>query len=211
MDLCGENLMKTCTKCGAVCPLSEFKKDPRYKGGHTNWCRTCYRDYDKLQQRKRRQRPDVKEKLRAHRQKPEIRDRQRQHEQKPEAKERRRNYMREKRKDPEFLERSRQYRLEYEKRPETRIVNNAKTHRRRARILATGGTYTKEDIELLYKSQKGKCWWCGKKVGEKYHVDHRIPLVKGGTNHPRNLVISCPFCNQSKHDKLPHEWRGRLL
>lgn len=60
-------------------------------------------------------------------------------------------------------------------------------------------------------AQNGKCWWCGKDVGDTYHVDHLIPLARGGTNKPNNIVIACPFCNQSKHDKLPHEWCGRLF
>lgn len=44
-------------------------------------------------------------------------------------------------------------------------------------------------------------------------VDHVVPLVKGGSNGPDNLVIACSTCNLRKNDKLPHEWPegGRLL
>jgi 5-methylcytosine-specific restriction endonuclease McrA len=56
--------------------------------------------------------------------------------------------------------------------------------------------------------QRGKCHWCGEKVGRFYHVDHVVPLSKGGSNGPENLVIACAFCNISKHDRLPHEWSG---
>jgi 5-methylcytosine-specific restriction endonuclease McrA len=41
-----------------------------------------------------------------------------------------------------------------------------------------------------------------------------IPLDRGGSNGPENIVIACPECNHSKHNKLPHEWNGsggRLL
>lgn len=85
------------------------------------------------------------------------------------------------------------------------------THRRRARLLQAEGSHTAADIRAQYKSQKGKCWYCGKKVGDKYDVDHRVPLSRGGSNAPDNLVIACPTCNRSKHDRLPHEWCGRLL
>lgn len=87
----------------------------------------------------------------------------------------------------------------------------AKSNNYRARKLAADGTYTSDDIHLLFKSQKGLCWWCGKKVGKKYHIDHRIPLSRGGTNWPNNLCIACPSCNSRKRDRLPHEWNGRLL
>lgn len=89
----------------------------------------------------------------------------------------------------------------------------ANTNRRRARRIAAEGHYTAADVERLYKAQKGKCYYCGVKVGKTYHVDHVIPLSRGGSNWPENLVIACPPCNTSKNDRLPHEWAkgGRLL
>jgi 5-methylcytosine-specific restriction endonuclease McrA len=85
------------------------------------------------------------------------------------------------------------------------------SHRRRARKLENDGTHTAADIQAQYKSQKGRCWYCGKKVGDKYEVDHRVPLSRGGSNAPENLVIACQFCNRSKGAKLVHEWSDRLL
>lgn len=96
----------------------------------------------------------------------------------------------------------------YRRHPEKAMESYTK---RRARELEAEGHYTKSDVELLIRSQKGLCWWCGKPVGDSYHVDHRIALTKGGTNWPDNLCISCPECNRSKGNKLPHEWNGRLL
>lgn len=84
-------------------------------------------------------------------------------------------------------------------------------HRRRARELEVEGSHTKEDILLQYRSQHGKCWWCAKPVGNKYHVDHVRPITRGGSDNPENLVIACPFCNRSKKNKLPHEWDGRMF
>lgn len=75
------------------------------------------------------------------------------------------------------------------------------------------GTHTAGDIKDQYTRQKGKCFWCGEIVGKNYHVDHVVPLARGGSNWPDNLVISCPTCNMRRRDKLPHEWAegGRLL
>jgi len=87
----------------------------------------------------------------------------------------------------------------------------AKKNRRRARKRGNGGTHTAGDIKRQYDCQRGVCWWCGRDCKDDYHVDHLIPLAKGGHNNPSNIVISCPTCNLSKSDKLPHEFCSRLL
>ncbi len=84
--------------------------------------------------------------------------------------------------------------------------------RRRARKASAEGTHTIDDMRRQYKAQRGKCWWCGKKVkwGDR-HDDHLIPLVKGGSNWPSNMVVSCAFCNLSKGAKMPADFAGRLF
>ena len=82
---------------------------------------------------------------------------------------------------------------------------------RRARKCAAAGTHTAADIAAQRTRQRGKCFWCGKKVGRHYHVDHVVPLALGGSNGPENLVIACANCNLSKHAKHPMDWAGMLL
>lgn len=91
--------------------------------------------------------------------------------------------------------------------------SRAKKRNREALKRAAEGTHTDADVRAQYKRQHGKCYYCQTKVGNIYHVDHVIPLSRGGSNGPDNLVIACPKCNRSKHDKLPSEWTagGRLL
>jgi 5-methylcytosine-specific restriction endonuclease McrA len=48
-------------------------------------------------------------------------------------------------------------------------------------------------------------------VGDKYHVDHVVPLSRGGSDGPENIVISCPRCNCSKSSKLPEEWNRPVV
>lgn len=92
------------------------------------------------------------------------------------------------------------------------IEHRAYEAKRRATKRNAGGSYTKQDIDNLYKLQKGKCWWDTRHSLENgYHIDHRIPLAKGGTNDISNIVLTCPRCNLSKGDKLPDEFTGRLL
>jgi hypothetical protein len=96
-----------------------------------------------------------------------------------------------------------------------RIMNPEKilAHSRnaRARKRNAPGWHTANDVKQQYEAQKGLCWWCGDYVGGRYHVDHRIPLKKGGTNYPDNICVSCPKCNLSKGAKFPWEFNGRLL
>lgn len=91
--------------------------------------------------------------------------------------------------------------------------HRASVMRRRALKLSAEGSHTGEDIRAQYERQKGRCYWCGEKVKGIYHVDHIVPLSRGGSNWPENFVIACSFCNLSRHNKLPHEWPqgGRLL
>ncbi len=80
----------------------------------------------------------------------------------------------------------------------------ANNHRRRAYERNNGGTHVSADIQQQYKNQRGKCYYCKKKVGKTYHVDHVIPLSKGGSNGPENIVIACPRCNLRKNANI---WR----
>ena len=93
-------------------------------------------------------------------------------------------------------------------RVENREKDSAIKRRYKARKRNAPGSHTGDDIILQYQSQKGLCWWCEKPVDNDYHVDHRIPLNRGGSNNPDSLVISCPACNCARKDRLPHEWEG---
>ena len=76
---------------------------------------------------------------------------------------------------------------------------------RRARVQGASGSHTAADIKAMLESQDGKCYYCGCALVE-YHVDHVIPVSRGGSNDPDNLVIACPTCNCSKNDRLLSEW-----
>lgn len=92
-----------------------------------------------------------------------------------------------------------------------KMLARVRAHKRRLKIKTNGGELTPEDVALQLKTQKGLCWWCGSILGEKYDIDHRIPIDRGGRHAPENIVIAHPKCNQRKSNKLPQEWNGRLL
>mgnify|MGYP006935480359 CR=1 FL=1 len=94
----------------------------------------------------------------------------------------------------------------YYKTSEGKLNGRVQQHKRRARKRGAEGSHTKEDIKELYKKQNGKCYWCSCVLNNKYHVDHIIPLSRGGTDYKDNLVISCQTCNQRKYTKTPDEF-----
>jgi len=53
-----------------------------------------------------------------------------------------------------------------------------------------------------------RCVYCGD-TDAPLCADHVVPLSRGGSNHPGNLVCCCIPCNSSKSDRLLSEWRGR--
>lgn len=43
--------------------------------------------------------------------------------------------------------------------------------------------------------------------GRSWHIDHDLPIVRGGTNDEANLVLACASCNLSKRDMTGDEFR----
>lgn len=88
------------------------------------------------------------------------------------------------------------------------------TYRRNREAKLRGGeigTHTKDDIARIIASQKSKCYYCGCLCVNEYHVDHIVPISRGGLNTADNLAIACKTCNLKKQSKLPHEFGYRLL
>ena len=88
-------------------------------------------------------------------------------------------------------------------------------NKRRALKKNNGGVLSKGIIDKLFKLQSGKCAYCKSdlKVTGK-HLDHIMPLVKGGANSDRNVQLLCPSCNTKKGAKHPIEFarsHGLLL
>jgi 5-methylcytosine-specific restriction endonuclease McrA len=84
-----------------------------------------------------------------------------------------------------------------------RALNERK---RKARKVINGGSHTWDDIEALFIKQRALCAGCGESIEKKFHVDHKRPLSRGGSNGPRNLQLLCQPCNNQKHAKTMKEW-----
>lgn len=116
-------------------------------------------------------------------------------------------------------ERNARYRQEHpekfrEHRKNNPIKYRAYQAKRRTLKLQTHGQFTDEDVKQLYVLQKGRCTVCKKSIEGGYHIDHIVPLSKGGMNDRDNIQLLCPTCNLTKHDKDPIRFmqeRGFLL
>jgi 5-methylcytosine-specific restriction endonuclease McrA len=86
-----------------------------------------------------------------------------------------------------------------------------KNANRRAKSRSAAGEFTQEDVAAQHERQTGKCFYCGTKLNGSWHVDHVVPLVLGGTNHPENIVVACPKCNLAKNAKHPMDFAGILF
>lgn len=96
-----------------------------------------------------------------------------------------------------------------DKRRKLKLVANMN---RRARKAGAIGSYSNDDILKLLVHQNYLCAGptCGKDISKDYTVDHKTPLVRGGSNWPRNLQLLCSPCNSSKWTKTQSEWLKSL-
>lgn len=86
---------------------------------------------------------------------------------------------------------------------------------RRALKKYNGGKLSSGIVQRLMSLQKNRCACCCADLNDSgHHVDHIIPLSKGGAHDDANIQLLCPTCNLSKRDKLPIEFmqsRGFLI
>jgi hypothetical protein len=219
--------LKRCTVCGLGKPATPefFNRCARKKDGLKPQCKDCTR----AQSREYQSRPEIKQRMRVYHQswgpqyraRPDVAPLMKAYRDAYNAKYRSENRerlsadkKRRYRDDPAVRARTKATHYAWNHRPENRERLRARNHNRHARQKGAEGSFTEQDMRLQYQRQKGKCYWCHQAIAwDKRHDDHITPLNRGGSNWPDNLCVSCPRCNLSRHDKLPHEWPegGRLL
>jgi 5-methylcytosine-specific restriction endonuclease McrA len=78
---------------------------------------------------------------------------------------------------------------------------------RRLTEAAAGGQIDRRTVERLLALQQNRCAVCGIELTNvAFHVDHRTPLSRGGTNEFSNLQILCKSCNLRKSGRDPIEF-----
>jgi len=84
-------------------------------------------------------------------------------------------------------------------------------NKRRTRIKSNGGKLTAEHLKELTYKQENKCYYCGTlffngDLNFDRHIEHKVPLSRGGTNDIANIVLSCSTCNMRKHTMTHDEF-----
>ena len=211
--------MKICGKCKAEKLAQEFSKDSRSKDGLQFKCKACVSQHYKANKEsisarvsawKAENKAHISLQMAAYH----VANRSRISAYKAENRER-------------LAKREAEYRAENRcriaaQKAAYRLANpdkrSADERNRRARKRNAEGRHTATDIARIFEHQRGLCANCHAKLfksgKQTFHVDHIVPLAKGGSNWPDNLQCLCPTCNTSKHAKDPIVWaqqNGRLI
>lgn len=202
--------LKTCAKCGAEKPVSEYYADKRCKAGLKTCCKVCYRATQKtynVDQTKRRER----ERRRNHSPGGRAAMARYQKTAKYRAAQKR---FRDRNKEQIAAEWQAYYKLN---RDELRAKRNAyyRAHpekkrasrnpelqrqdrdRRRARLL---NAFVEDvDFDVILQRDLGICGICQQQITDPYiELDHIHPLAAGGTHEPNNVQLAHRACNRRK-------------
>lgn len=194
--------LRICTVCFSEKPLNEFRTDRRLSSGHGTKCKVCCAEECK---KWRKTSPTARKKrVRLLPLNPRIR------------KQKRRPYSYYKARNAKWRaanpEKHRQSGKKWRERNKDKV--RALDHAKRAKRCAVEGKHTASQIRDLLKKQKGRCINCKVNIESRYHIDHIIPISRGGSNWITNIQLLCPPCNISKSAKDPILWaieNGRLI
>ena len=212
--------MKTCKNCDTLKPLTEFQNAKECKDGKAGTCKKCKAAYDKeyretkkasitkyqivyyktnkdtlsvkAKERYIKNIDGVKAAVAAYR---------------DSNKEKYKQYFKERHEKLKNTEQYMELRKKYASSIGGKLVKRISSSKRRACKLSTAdGTITAQALEALKTTQDNKCKYCNCcldfSTNGKVHLDHVIPLSKGGIHSISNVVWSCAKCNLMKSDKL---------
>lgn len=217
---------KLCNKCNTTKEITEFQKDKSKKDGFYPSCKECRKKSLDNPLTKQKKKEYMKKYWQENKEKLIEQNKQYRNENLDKCLETCRNYYKNNKekclenKQEYYLknkETIKQYRKEYrnnmteEQIQKERLRSIVRGHKRRK---VTGNHLSIKIIRELLEQYKYKCYYCNSKIihteRNSYHIDHYVPIAKGGTAEISNLVISCPTCNMSKGAKMPHEFMLKL-
>jgi 5-methylcytosine-specific restriction endonuclease McrA len=229
--------MKNCIRCKVEKERAEFSPDKRASDGLQSICRNCSKVEKKARRNSDPDRARAADKAWREANPEKVREIARRKREKgaEKIKAAKKEYYERVKNTPSYQEKSLAYRLstkqhkrEYDAQyraknpgaaiqrarewrkanPEKRklIVHSYDARRRKQK---QGGCTTAALVAWV-NAQKKVCYWCGVKCGESFHIDHYVPLSKGGEHALENLVISCAPCNLRKNAKDPYQFAAQV-
>lgn len=206
--------VKRCTKCSQEFPATtqHFHIGKAYADGLHTWCKACTAQYHKQHYDPQKSLAQSRRWRSANPDKAKAATKKRREKNPEKFRGAFRNYSRNNKSKRRQSERKwRSDNPEKARRIDRVKKSNYRAHKRNA-----DGSYSTKDVQAQLSRQKGRCYYChndAERDGKSYHVEHVIPINRGGSNSPDNLVISCWLCNAEKGTKTPWEWPqgGRLL
>jgi len=207
---------KRCSKCGETKSFTEYGKQGDQKDGLRSHCKMCRSDSSRIYNEARREEIAAYNRAykEAHKEEMVAYSRAYRKENRAEIAARARAYRKSHKEEKAALNRAyRESHKEeiaarahaYYETPRGRAVAFAACHRRR--LLPGGQDITAAMIQEVLDASNGVCPYCGKSF-KNGHIDHIIPVSKGGTNARDNLVYCCQRCNLSKGAKTLGHWLG---
>lgn len=205
---------KKCRLCGVEKPLDEFHRDRSKADGRRNECKPCKcadvktrRNPTKIrawrEANKDRIAEQARERRRANRdQVLAAKKRHREKYRKELAEKQTARYW----SDPErHRENGREYARSHKTEARERHTQWRRSNIEHVREYARAASYRRkfdrdaETIEFVELLKNDPCSYCG--APGPSHIDHIVPVSKGGPNTPDNLTAACVSCNSSKHDR----------
>jgi 5-methylcytosine-specific restriction endonuclease McrA len=199
---------KICRKCGIWKPFDEFHVHKECYGGHSSTCKTCKLEY--RQSRKEETSQFMKEYYQENKKRiigyaktyyKENLDERKEYDKKRKQRDKEKISKRQKK----YYQLNRE--LFYRKNQERRSYKH--------KVI-----FTPYERKQILDRDNWTCQTCGIKVHDRHtgnwntpdkaHIDHIIPISKGGNSEPKNLRILCRTCNLSKHDKQDEQLKFQI-
>jgi 5-methylcytosine-specific restriction endonuclease McrA len=98
--------------------------------------------------------------------------------------------------------------LRYQINPELRLYTRQKSKRRKAQMRNSVAIQVSgQEISARFAKFDHRCAYCG--AGGDLHIEHVVPISRGGGHAIGNIVPACESCNYSKRDHQPETWYRR--
>lgn len=187
--------MKHCTKCKQDKDVNDFSKNKSKPDGRATECKLCVKQYNTKYREEHKN--ENREYLKEYRQvnKLSLDEKKKEYVANNKVSHLKRQHNWYIKNVDTIKARTSQYQKDH---PEQyQMYNNRRLARKKTVVVEK---FDHQDIISKYGS---KCVYCGRAFT---HIDHYVPLSKGGSHTLENVRPSCEMCNLTKSNKLPEDF-----